>query len=86
MSDDHKKRAVIDMLNPLATARHMMGGRRAGKSFAQAQMTAAILKAGGRVGLAKRDGTGIEEVVCVPGFDDGRQLPSPDSASDSGEK
>lgn len=57
----------------------MMGGRRGGKSVLQAQAAAAALKAGKRVGLARAGGSGIEEVVCVPGFDDGKQIMTPDS-------
>lgn len=48
--------------------------RRMGKSHAMALATAAALKAGKRVGLASLDG--VEEIVGVPGYDDGRQLPA----------
>lgn len=53
-----------------------MCGMSGGKSHLQAMLAAAALKRGGRVALATRDG--IFEVVGVPGFDDGRQLPAPE--------
>lgn len=53
------------------------GRRTGGKSLMMAAVTAAHLKAGGRAVLATSDQDGkmtCEPVVCVPGFDDGRQI------------
>ena len=53
--------------------------RNVGKSRFFAAMAADALRRGERVGLARIvDGVVIvENVVCVPGFPDGRQLPQP---------
>lgn len=50
----------------------IMGGRRQGKSVAAAARAAAVLKTGGRVAVFTKGR--LEEVVGVPGFDDGRQI------------
>lgn len=47
-------------------------GRRSGKSLIMAEITARAIKDGKRVVLAT--GGKLEEIVGVPGFDDGRQI------------
>lgn len=63
----------------------MSGGRRCGKSLAQAKATAEALRAGREVWHASAE-HGVEKVVGVPGFNDGRQLPPAAWAPDAGDK
>jgi hypothetical protein len=50
---------------------------RAGKSYYQAARAAHALKNGQNVVLASK--RGLERIVCVPGFDDGRQITQNDT-------